>query len=84
MTNELELNDVETGRTEGGQGNLGEARKRDVYVPPRRTAFTVDDRLTIMIDVDLAEDLVAIIMASKTENPAIWALGQQLRKAVDG
>ena len=46
---------------------------------PQGPAFEVDSRIILRIDVDLAVALGKLILATDSKNPAILALGHQLR-----
>ncbi len=50
--------------------------------PRKRDAFTIDDRLTVLLDVDLAAVLAQTILDSDTENPALIALAKKLERVV--
>ena len=45
--------------------------------PPR--AFEIDDRICIMIEKDLSTALGQLILDTDTTNPALLAIGHQLR-----
>ena len=46
--------------------------------PPRRLSFEVDQRISIMIDFDLACDLRKLITRANPENPALIAFRNAL------
>jgi len=46
---------------------------------PNSQAFEVDGRIWVKIDRDLAVSLGVLILATDTKNPALLALGHQLR-----
>lgn len=46
---------------------------------PQNTAFEIDSRIVLRIDVDLAVALGKLILDTDSKNPAILALGHQLR-----
>ena len=46
---------------------------------PQGPAFEVDSRIVLRIDVDLAVALGKLILGTDSKNPAILALGHQLR-----
>jgi len=46
---------------------------------PQSSAFEVDSRIVLRIDVDLAVALGKLILGTDSKNPAILALGHQLR-----
>jgi len=49
----------------------------NIIDPPR--AFEVDDRICIMIERDLSTALGQLILDTDTTNPALLAIGHQLR-----
>lgn len=46
---------------------------------PANHAFEIDGRIWVKIDPDLAVNLGSLILSTDTKNPAILALGHQLR-----
>jgi hypothetical protein len=46
---------------------------------PQSNAFEIDSRIVLRIDVDLAVALGKLILGTDSKNPAILALGHQLR-----
>lgn len=51
---------------------------------PMGHAFEVDGRIVVKIDHDLAISLGSLILSTDTKNPAMLALGHQLRSFADG
>lgn len=57
-----------------------ESQTRDIKdFRPQSTAFEIDSRIVLRIDIDLAVALGKLILGTDTKNPAILALGHQLR-----
>jgi hypothetical protein len=50
---------------------------------PYHRAFEVDGRIVVKIDVELAYLLGALILSTDTTNPALLAIGHQLRSFTD-
>lgn len=48
----------------------------------RRQSFEVDDRITVRLDPDLAEELAELILQHKSDDKAFFALGKMLENAV--
>jgi hypothetical protein len=46
---------------------------------PQGPAFEIDSRIALRVDIDLAVALGKLILSTETKNPAILALGHQLR-----
>jgi hypothetical protein len=46
---------------------------------PYHRAFEIDGRIVVKIDVELAYLLGALILSTDTNNPALLAIGHQLR-----
>jgi hypothetical protein len=46
---------------------------------PTNRAFEIDDRICIMIERDLSSALGQLILDTDTTNPALLAIGHQLR-----
>jgi hypothetical protein len=46
---------------------------------PQNSAFEIDSRIVLKIDIDLAVALGKLILDTDIKNPAILALGHQLR-----
>lgn len=46
---------------------------------PQGNAFEIDSRIVLRIDVDLAIALGRLILGTDSKNPAVLALGHQLR-----
>ena len=48
------------------------------------SAFEIDDRITLIIEYELAVGLGKLILDTETNNTALLALGHQLRNLSDG
>lgn len=48
------------------------------------SAFEIDDRITLIIEYELAVGLGKLILDTETTNTALLALGHQLRNLSDG
>jgi hypothetical protein len=60
-------------------GNRLESLKKP-FIPPKKAAFEVDKTIRVKLHIDLAIDLGSFILEKGSPNPALMALGHQLKK----
>lgn len=51
---------------------------------PLSTAFSIDQRVTLKLEPELAIALGTLILSTKTDNTALLALGHKLRSLTNG
>lgn len=55
-------------------------RQPEVSLPPEPAAFSIDGRLTVKVDFDLAMRIADLILSSGSQDKQIIAFGYQLKK----
>lgn len=66
-----------------GRGRGGRHREhRGGHQPQRRQSFTIDDRLEVKLDLNLAYEIGSLIMETGSENPAVMTFAKQLLRTV--